>query len=135
MTAAEIIDYITRLPNTTVTEGYGYRFFCYSTDHTRPFVTLIESDNEQDTISDLNREGVFRLNIGISKESFKKLFSNTNRAWDYTELDQFMPHPEYAAFHFICVVAPGEKTLDQTIHFIKEAHSVAKQRFEAKGNR
>ena len=132
MTLSEIQLYLTQLPNVTTVDAMGFRFFNYSTDQMRPFVSLIESDNEHDRFSNLTRAGVFRLNIGVSRDSFKALFPDAKADWDYTELDKFMPHPEYAAFHFICVLNPAENTLKRTLQLIDEAHAIAKVRFESK---
>lgn len=132
MTLHEIQDYIHRLPNVTTTDNFGYRFFCYATDQVRPFISLIEEDNEYDRLSNLNREGTFRLNIGVSRETFKSLFPEKTEDWDYTELNQVMPHPEYASHHFVCVLNPTGDTLTQTLQFIDEAHALAKRRFESK---
>ncbi|MCW0219232.1 MAG: DUF6194 family protein, partial [Prosthecobacter sp.] len=111
MTLHEIQDYIHRLPNVTTTDNFGYRFFCYAADQVRPFISLIEEDNEYDRLSNLTREGTFRLNIGVSRETFKSLFPEKTEDWDYTELNQVMPHPEYASHHFVCVLNPTGDTL------------------------
>lgn len=134
MTLPEIENYITGLPNVTTTESFGYRFFCYSTDQVRPFISLIDADNEHDRRSNLDREGAFRLNIGISKETFKSLFPEKSGDWDYTKLNQFMPHPEYASHYFLCVLSPSGEVLKQTLQFIDEAYALAKKRFESRQN-
>src|SRR4051812_49123761 len=49
----------------------------------------------------------FRLNIGVSKQTFESLFGTTPAdisRYDYTALGRFMPHPDYAAWHFICIL-------------------------------
>jgi hypothetical protein len=43
-------------------------------DHRFPFATLVTSD-EYDRFSDLNRPGVFRLNVGVSKRTFSVGFA------------------------------------------------------------
>jgi len=133
MSLQAIEQYITeQLPNVTTLDSFGYRFFFYGTDQVLPFVTIAASDNEHDKISDLDRDGVFRVNIGISKDTYNKLFADSKTEWDYTELNRFMPHPDYAAQHFICVLNPEEDRLSETIRFIEEAHLVAKNRFDRK---
>ncbi len=121
-----------KLPNVTKVENFGYSFFLYDTEKMLPFVTFAASDNEYDSVSNLNRDGVFRVNIGISKGSYTKLFPGNKTDWDYTELNQFMPHPDYAAQHFICVLNPESNTLSETLNFIEEAYFIAKSRFEKK---
>src|SRR4051812_2881777 len=78
-------------------------------DHRFPFATIMTNDLN-DEFSNLNRPSVFRLNIGISKQTFRSLFglperrsdsedtaeSNDNEGgYDFTTLDQVMPHPVY----------------------------------------
>ncbi len=133
MSLQAIEQYITeQLPNVTTLDSFGYKFFFYETDQVLPFTTIAASDNEYDRISNLDREGVFRVNIGVSKDTYNKLFAAIKTGWDYTELNRFMPHPDYAAQYFICVLNPEGEQLVQTIKFIEEAHLVAKNRFDRK---
>lgn len=120
------------LPDVKQVDNFGYRFFLYATDDKLPFVTIATTDNEYDSISNLNREGVFRVNIGISKHSYNQLFFDSKTEWDYTALNQFMPHPDYAAQHYICVLNPEGNALTDTFKFIDEAYLIAKSRFEKK---
>ena len=121
-----------QLSNVTTLDHFGYRFFFYETDQVLPFTTIAASDNEYDKISNLDRDGVFRVNIGVSKDTYNKLFADVKAGWDYTELNRFMPHPDYAAQYFICVLNPEGEQLVETIKFIEEAHLVAKNRFDRK---
>ena len=62
-----------------------------------PFATIVTKDyGDFDNASNLNCPGVFRLNIGVSKETFAKLFAAEGEH-DFTQLDRLMPHPVYAA--------------------------------------
>ena len=107
MTAPFIAQYITdTFPEVGTAENYGYTFFHYGSDLKRPFATMASSDNEYDRISNLDREGVFRLNIGVGKGTFQSLFGEKPvdvRDYDYTALDCFMPHPSTPHFtSFAC---------------------------------
>lgn len=42
-------------------------------DRTFPFATLVTSDN-YDSYSNLNRPSVFRLNVGVGKDTYRSLF-------------------------------------------------------------
>jgi len=134
MSLHEIECYITSLPGVTAAEDFGYRFFFYATVQALPFVTLAESDNEYDSVSNLSRDGVFRVNIGVGKDTFKALFPEGQNEWDYAELNRFIPHPHYAAQNFVCVLNPTGDILTRTIQYIEEAHVLAKRRFEKKQN-
>ncbi len=135
MNLHEIECHITSLPNVTSSESSGYRFFFYATEKILPFATLAESDNAHDNASNLNRDGIFRVNIGVGKDSYKALFPEDDKEWNYAELNRFMPHPQYAAQGFICILNPAGDALARTIQYIEEAHAAAKDRFERKRKR
>ena len=134
MVEVSVVDYITKtFSDVETTEAFGYTFFFYKSERKMPFATFIGSDTEYDRISNLNRPGVYRLNIGISKETFKSLFGtaqvDTSR-YDYTALDVIMPHPEYAQQHFVCVLSPGEATFESVRALLAEAHDIAARRYK-----
>ena len=110
----------------------GYTFFFYSDDHMLPFATLISEDNEYDRYSNLDRPGVFRLNVGVSRETFESLFGPGKvdvSGYDFSALDTFMPHPEYAPQSFICVLNPSDETYLRLKEFLKEAYEIAVRRY------
>ena len=117
-------------------DNFGYAFFFVGADHRLPFVTIANSDNEYDQYSQLNRDGVFRLNIGVSKTTFEALLAGSpTEHIDYTALDVFLPHPEYAKQHFVCILNPTGDRIERTKELIVEAHSIAAARLRrATGN-
>jgi hypothetical protein len=40
-----------------------------------------------------------------------------------------MPHPEYAQYHFICVLSPTESTFEQIRSLLTEAYEIAARRY------
>lgn len=75
MNESSVIDYITQtFPDVETTTAFGYTFFFYRSERKLPFATLIAADTEYDRISNLDRPDVFRLNIGVSKQTFQSLF-------------------------------------------------------------
>jgi hypothetical protein len=126
-------DYIcTTFADVETSQAYGYTFFFYRSDHMLPFATLASSDNEHDRVSQLDRPGVFRLNIGVSRETFQALFGAgaiDPRGYDYTALDTLMPHPDYAPQAFLCVLNPST-TLPQVEQLLAEAYELAARRFQ-----
>jgi len=61
--------------------AWGDTFFSYDPDrnlepkHRFPFATIVTKDyGDFDCASQLNRPGVFRLNIGVSRETYRSLF-------------------------------------------------------------
>jgi hypothetical protein len=133
MNETSVEDYITKtFPGVETTTNFGYTFFFYKSDHMVPFATLISADNEYDRISNLDRPGVFRLNIGVSRETFQSLFGTEKvdvSNYDFTALDVIMPHPEYAPQNFICVLSPSEATFERIRALLAEAYDIAVRRY------
>jgi hypothetical protein len=112
----------------------GDSFFFYNPDsnippdHRFPFVTLVTSDIN-DQFSNLNRPSVFRLNIGIGKQTFHSLFGDPaalpsvsaadsgeiSRDYDFTTLGQLMPHPVYGRMLWVCVLNPSDETFETNV--------------------
>lgn len=133
MNESSVVDYITKaFAGVETTESFGYTFFFYRSDRKLPFATLISSDYDYDRISNLDRPGVFRLNIGISKQTFQSLFGTAKvdvSNYDFTALDVIMPHPDYAQHHFICVLSPSEATFERVQPLLAEAYDIAVRRY------
>lgn len=108
------------------TENFGYTFFFYAAERMFPFATLAHTGNEYEQVSNLDRPGVFRLNIGVSRKTFESLFGAGKvdpSAYDFTALDTLMPHPDYAAQHFVCVLNPGDATWETVKPLLAEAYA------------
>lgn len=114
--------------------AWGDSFFIYDPnrdfEETRrfPFATIVTQDyGDFDDASNLDRPGVYRLNVGVGKETFARLFGD-ERDHDFTALDILMPHPVYGRNHFVCVLNPGDSTFDAVRPLLKEAYDMAVKR-------
>jgi hypothetical protein len=115
----------------------GDTFFIYDPDRDLPdkqqfpFATLVTKDyGDFDNASDLNREGVFRLNVGVSRETFRSLFSDggsggDDGSHDFTALDRLLPHPVYAPQSWVCVLNPSAETFERVKSLLREAYELA----------
>jgi hypothetical protein len=112
----------TTYPNADVVTIEGGSFFSLDPERHFPnFATIVWSD-EFDQASNLSRPGFFRLNIGLSRESFERLVGSITEP-DYTAVDQFLPHPDYARQHYVSIVNPSANTFDEVIvPLLAEAH-------------
>jgi hypothetical protein len=149
---AEISRYITETcVGVDVVTDSGNSFFFYNPDrnvppdHRFPFVTMVTSDL-YDQFSNLNRSPVFRLNIGIGKETFRLLFGDPARSsgrdsaeisgenlsdYDFTALDQVMPHPVYGRMFWVCVLNPSEETFETNVRqLLAEAYDLAVSKYK-----
>jgi hypothetical protein len=60
-----------RYPETVVAEALGATFFSLDEKHWPNFATIVTTDeHDEGAPSDLARPGVFRLNIGVGRETF-----------------------------------------------------------------
>lgn len=98
----------------------GDTFFFYDPDQIFPFATLV-TDDTHDQVSNLARPFVFRLNIGVGKQTFRSLFGAlTNegadeRGYDFTALDRLMPHPVYGKMYWVCILSPSPETFQSVV--------------------
>jgi Family of unknown function (DUF6194) len=119
--------------------SWGDIFFYYDPgrklppDRRFPFATIVIKDYENfDCASNLNRSGVFRLNIGVGKDTYRSLFGPQPSALgsggvvdtghDFTALDQLLPHPVYAPQSWVCVLNPGAATFQAVRPLLAEAY-------------
>lgn len=136
MNQSQVEAYVSSLDNVQRDDSYGYAMYFVGDEHMVPFVSIASSDNEYDNISNLNREGVFRINIGVGRETFDSLVSDVKpETVDYSALDVIMPHPEYAKQHFVCILNPSEANEELTKKLIVEAHDLVANRLQRKTNR
>jgi hypothetical protein len=116
---AAITAYITdRFEGVDVVEALDATFFSVDAEkHWPNFATIVTTDvHDQGSgnSSDLSRPGVFRLNIGVGKDTFQRLVGD-QRDPDYTVLDQVIPHPVYAKQRWISILSPSTETFESII--------------------
>jgi len=129
MNQSAIREYIAQtLVGVDIIDASGGTFFFFDPEHKFPFATITTSD-EYDQASNLNRPGVFRLNIGVTKQTFQSVFGTAaDREWDFTALDQLMPHPVYAPQYWLCVLNPGPVTFETVKGLLAQAYQRAVDR-------
>ena len=114
-------------------------FFMYDPDHMFPFATLMTNDLN-DSASNLNRPSVFRLNVGVSKQTYLSLFGSraprpgaeevADSGYDFTALDQVMPHPVYGSMYWVCVLNPSAETFATVVQpLLAEAYEMAVRKY------
>ncbi len=156
MNESEVSQYITdTLEGVDVVNASDASFFFYNPDvnlppdHMFPFVTIVTNDFH-DQFSNLDRQEVFRLNIGISKQTFRTLFgtpklpaygdsaaeSDANDSdYDFTVLDKVMPHPVYGRMFWVCVLNPSDETFTREVQpLMAEAYELAVSKYNKKGS-
>ena len=141
-----IIQYITdtfagvEVQRPTDGPGAGDTFFFYdprrNIDPQRrlPFATIVVKDyGDFDNASNLNRADVFRLNIGVSRDTFRAHVgsggdSASATGHDFAALDRLMPHPVYAPQSWLCVLNPSRETFEAVKPLLAEAYAIVAAR-------
>jgi hypothetical protein len=117
--------------------GVGDTFFIYDPrgdlepKQQIPFATIVTKDyGDFDNASRLNRPDVFRLNIGVSRNTFLEMFGTHSEGstYDYAALDRVMPHPVYAPQSWVSVLNPSPPTFDRLKPLLAEAYARARSR-------
>lgn len=127
------------LAQVETSEAYGYTFFFVGPDRKMPFATLSSSDNEHDRVSHLDRPGVYRLNLGVTKPTYQKLLGPlpselgpsgiVQTGHDFTQLDVLLPHPVYSPQSWVSILSPSSKTFATVVEpLLREAHGLAMER-------
>ncbi|WP_420593587.1 DUF6194 family protein [Deinococcus sp.] len=132
MNEQDVLDFIhSEFQGVLLVESAGNFFVFYSpndlaAEQRMPFATVMTNDIN-DGFSDLNRPGVYRLNVGVERATFAGLFG-VGPTPDFTALDQLLPHPVYAASSWVCVLNPGPETFRRMRLLIAEAYALAVRR-------
>jgi hypothetical protein len=89
---------------------------------------------EFDRASNLDRPGVFRLNVGVGRETYRSLFGPrsggdaagpADAGHDFAALDRLLPHPVYAPQSWVCVLNPSAETFERVRPLLAEAYEQA----------
>jgi hypothetical protein len=112
-----------RYPETVVVQAMGATFFSLDKTHWPNYATIVTTDEHDEGVpSGLARPGVFRLNIGVSRETFQRLVGSAERP-DYAAFDRVLPHPVYAKQHWVSILNPTQETFrDVVLPLVAEAH-------------
>ena len=122
--------------------GAGDTFIFYDPQHDTdpsrrlPFATIVTKDYQDfDTSSQLDRPNVFRLNIGVSRDTFHNLVGYLPTEvdakvseYDFASLDRLMPHPSYGRQSWVCVLNPSPETFEAVKPLLAEAYSLVAKR-------
>lgn len=144
MTTNEILQYcLNNLPDTVLVNSWGESGIFYNPNQSLKrgiyVLTVKEKDGENDKSSNLNRDGIFRVNIGIRKKTFLNLFDRVpNRPskggivdmpFNFSEADKILPHPVYAWMSWICALNPSADTFEKLKPLIQESYEFAKEKY------
>ncbi|MDP1724525.1 MAG: DUF6194 family protein [Alphaproteobacteria bacterium] len=104
------------------------------------FCTLKEKDGANDKASMLNRDGVYRLNFGISKQTFLRIFSWMPKrpskgdviegVYDFTQVDLLTPHPVYGWMAWVSISNPSMNSFEKIKDLIDESYTLVLEKYK-----
>lgn len=138
------IDHLASLVGVNVVEAWGETSFFYNPDDRFArgtyFATIKDKDGEHDRGSQLDREGVWRLSMGVRSQTFETLFGRrparpangkaVEGPWDFARLDTLMPHPTYAWMGWVAILSPSAASWAKCKPQTEDAHRRAVATFE-----
>jgi hypothetical protein len=98
-------------------------FFSLDESQWPNFATVVWTDeHDMGTPSDLAREGVYRVNVGVDRDTYQRLVGAEEDP-DYAVLDRYVPHPVYAKQRWISILNPSHATVrDSLMPLIAAGH-------------
>ena len=148
MTEDEIVErLLKRYKGLVPTDAWGETSFFYNPREVLKrgvyFATVKSKEGDNDKASRLDRDGIFRLNIGTPLKTYETLFgpraerpakggvvrNPVGKDWDFAQLDTILPHPVYAWMGWSCVLNPTLTTWTTCIPLLDDAYAKSKAAF------
>lgn len=112
--------------------AWGDAFFYYAPDgqmptNVQPYGTVVTKNYPEDTSSDLDGPGRWRVNIHVGRTEAAELVDAGTS--DFSTADVLLPHPVYGSMGWVCVVTPGPRTTATVLRLLREAHEAARARY------
>ena len=134
---------LSHLDGTVLVESWGEKGIFYNPGRALKrgvyVLTVKEKDGQHDRASSLNRPGMYRVNVGIRKATFQKLFGTLPARpaaggvvamdCDFAAVDTLLPHPVYAWMGWVSVLNPSPQTFEQLKPLVLEAYEFAVEKF------
>lgn len=103
------------------------------------FCTLKEKDGDHDKASELNRANIFRVNFGVSKQTFLNIFHTLPKRpskgnviegpYDFRELDVLTPHPVYGWMAWVSILNPSIQSWDKITELRAESYQITLKKY------
>ncbi|GAA3965616.1 DUF6194 family protein [Allohahella marinimesophila] len=145
MQIKELSEYILeRYQGLNAVDAWGETSFFYNPEGRLPrgvyFATLKNKDGENDKGSELERDGVFRLNFGVSQSSYEEALGArparpaaggvVGTGHDFTKLNTLMPHPVYGWMAWVCILNPDQATWQNLQPLLNESYELAVKKYK-----
>jgi hypothetical protein len=124
--------------------SWGETSLFYNPDRLLPngvyFATVKEHDGANDSASQLDRPGVFRVALGLPRARYEQLFGArparppkggiVASEHDFTATDVLTPHPVYAWMGWVQVLSPSRGTFTGMQPLFTEAYDAAVAKYD-----
>ncbi len=94
----------------------------------QPFATIVTKDYPDEPSAGLDRPGAFRVNIA-GHRPVRPPAPHAQAAADPSTPDLLMAHPNYGDLGWVAVVNPAERTSEQVLALLRDAHAAALARW------
>ncbi|MDF3285249.1 DUF6194 family protein [Gordonia sp. N1V] len=124
--------------------AWGDHFFYYAPGgqvpkRQQPYATIVTKNYPDDSLSDLDKPGRWRLNIHVGTTTARELTDKTavptGDQWDFAAPDVVFPHPLYRHQGWVSIVNPGARTSMLAVRLLRQAHEAARHRLEHRRSR
>lgn len=144
LTSSEVVDYLLlNYPDLNVIESWGETTLFYNPNNLLKrgtyFATIKENDGPNDQASKLSRQNVYRVNFGIGKDEFLKLFdimpkrpeagNIVDMPYDFAKLNRLLPHPVYAWMGWVSILKPTKEELYKLSPLFDVAYTLATEKY------
>ena len=133
-------------PGLMIFDVWGEKSFFYNPEGLLKrgvyFCTLKEKDGYHDKASELYREDVFRINFGLSKQTFLNIFETLPKRpskgnviagpYDFKALDILTPHPVYGWMAWVSILSPSFQSWERLNALISESYHLTVKKYENK---
>ena len=114
-----------RYPETVTASAMGATFFSLDAAHWPNYATIVTTDEHDEgapsRLSD--RSGAFRLNLGVSRGTFRRVAADAGDAPDHASFGRLLPHPVYGKQLWISILNPTHQEFEAVVlPLIDEAH-------------
>lgn len=125
--------------------SWGETSLFYNPDGVLPngvyFATIKEHDGANDSASQLDRPGVYRVALGLPRARYEQRFGPrparpprggvVATSDDFTATDVVMPHPVYAWMGWVQVLSPSKQTFTRMQPLFTEAYDATVGKYDA----
>ena len=114
-----------RYPETVTASAMGATFFSLDESHWPNYATIVTTDEHDDGAPSRlsERDGVFRLNLGVSRSTFERVAAAAGSVPDFGAFGRLLAHPVYAKQLWISILNPTHDEFQSVVlPLIAEAH-------------